>query len=47
MATDRDHGEGTIHHACPNGGIDWTLDACLHEDAGRVVENLSRGRRSE
>lgn len=42
LVTDRDHGEGTVHYACSYGGIDWTLDSCLHEDTGGVVENLSR-----
>lgn len=43
MVTDRDHSEGTVYHACSYGGIDWTLDSCLHEDTGGVVENLVRG----
>lgn len=40
MFTDRDDSEGTIHNAGPDSGIDWTLDACFHKDAGGVVENL-------
>lgn len=43
LVTDRDHCEGAVDHACSYGGIDWTLDSCLHEDTGGVVKNLGRG----
>lgn len=42
----RDNGEGTVHHARTDGGVNRTLDPCLHEDAGGVVENLARGRKT-
>lgn len=43
LVTDRDNGEGTVHHTCSYGGIDWILDSCLHEDTSGVVENLAKG----
>ena len=38
-----DHSEGTVHHTSSYSGVDWTLDSCLHEYTGGVVENLQEG----
>lgn len=39
----RDHSEGTVYCSGSYCGIDWTLDSCLLENTGGVVENLEEG----